>query len=442
MKHFRKYLFLFVCLITVSSAFAQVDKQKELEEKRQAILEEIKQINSLLFKTKKEEKSVLSQVEDINQRISASENLIRVTNQQANLLTRNINDNIEKISSLRDELKVMKADYAAMIQKSYKSKNQQSRIMFLLSSEDFLQAYKRIQYMKQYAKFRKKQGEGIRAKTEHLQKLNSDLIEQKKTKQKLISENEIAKNTLTGERKDQQALVATLKKDEGKFVSQIRGKQKEADEIDRKIDALIKAAIEEANRIAREKALAEAKAKALAEAKANNNSKNTTTTTIPTKTEVVKPASTEEFAMTAEDKALAASFTSNKGKLPWPVEKGMIVKSFGIHQHPQFPNVTTNSSGVEIATADNAAVRAIFEGQVLSIQVIKGANKVVLIQHGDYISVYSNLATVSVKTGDKVSTKQNIGTVAKSPTEGKTVLKFYIYQNKTKINPADWIYRM
>ncbi len=128
--------------------------------------------------------------------------------------------------------------------------------------------------------------------------------------------------------------------------------------------------------------------------------------------------------------------------MPWPVEKGMVVKSFGTHQHPQFPNVTTNSSGVEIATADDAAVRAIFEGQVMSIQIIKGANKVVFIQHGDYISVYSNMATVSVKKGDKVSTKQNIGTVAKSPTEGKTVLKFYIYQNKTKINPADWIYRM
>ncbi len=414
-------------------ASAQIDKQKELEEKRQAILEEIRQINSLLFKTKKEEKSVLSQVEDLNQRISASENLIRVTNQQANLLTRNINDNIEKISSLREELKVMKADYAEMIRKSYKSKNQQSRVMFLLSSENFLQAYKRVQYMKQYAKFRKKQGEGIKAKTEELQKLNADLIGQKKTKQKLISENELAKNRLTEERKDQQALVATLKKDESKFTTQIKAKQKQADEIDRQIDALIKAAIEEANRIAREKALAEAKANA------NNNP---TTNTNTTKNVITKPASTEEFAMTAEDKALAASFTSNKGKLPWPVEKGMVVKSFGTHQHPQFPNVTTNSSGVEIATADNAAVRAVFEGQVLSIQVIKGANKVVLIQHGDYISVYSNLATVSVKTGDKVSTKQNIGTVAKSPTEGKTVLKFYIYQNKTKINPADWIYRM
>ncbi|MDC8001671.1 peptidoglycan DD-metalloendopeptidase family protein [Aequorivita todarodis] len=429
MNLLRTYLFLFICIITVSTVSAQVDKQKELEEKRQAILEEIKQINSLLFKTKKEEKSVLSQVQDLNQRIAASENLIRVTNQQANLLTRNINENINKISSLREELKVMKADYAEMIRKSYKSKNQQSRIMFLLSSENFLQAYKRVQYMKQYAKFRKKQGEGIKAKTEELQKLNSDLISQKKTKQKLIAENELAKNKLTEERKDQQELVATLKKDESKFTSQIRTKQKEADEIDRQIEALIKAAIEEANRIARAKAEAEAKA-------------NSTSTTPSTKNVITKPAKTDEFALTAEDKALAASFTNNKGKLPWPVEKGMVVKSFGTHQHPQFPNVTTNSSGVEIATSDNADVRSIFEGQVMAIQIIKGANKVVFIQHGDYISVYSNLATVSVKKGDKVSTKQKIGTVAKSPTEGKTVLKFYIYQNKTKINPADWIYRM
>lgn len=436
MKHFRTYIFLFICLITVSTVSAQVDKQKELEEKRQAILEEIKQINSLLFKTKKEEKSVLSQVQDINQRITASENLIRVTNQQANLLTRNINENINKISSLREELKIMKADYAEMIQKSYKSKNQQSRIMFLLSSEDFLQAYKRVQYMKQYATFRKKQGEGIKAKTDELQKLNSDLISQKKTKQKLISENEVAKNKLTEERKDQQELVATLKKDESKYATQIRTKQKEADAIDRQIDAMIRAAIEEANRIAREKAAAEAAALA---AKAK---KEGTTVPVTPKKEITKPAKTDEFALTAEDKALAASFTNNKGKLPWPVEKGMVVKSFGTHQHPQFPNVTTNSSGVEIATSDNADVRSIFEGQVMAIQMIKGANKLVFIQHGDYISVYSNLATVSVNKGDKVTTKQKIGTVAKSHTEGKTILKFYIYQNKTKINPADWIYRM
>lgn len=283
--------------------------------------------------------------------------------------------------------------------------------------------------MKQYAAFRKKQGEGIKVKTEELQQLNANLIDQKKQKQKLIAENEQAKRKLTEEKKNQQALMATLKKDEGKFVSQIRDKQKEADAIDRQIEAIIRAAIEEANRIAREKAAAEAKAKG-------------TTVATSTKNEITKPAKSEEFSLTAEDKALAASFTNNKGKLPWPVEKGMVTKSFGTHRHPQFPNVTTNNSGVEIATSDNSAVRSIFEGQVLSIQMIKGANKVVIIQHGDYLSVYSNLATVSVKKGDKVSTKQTIGTVAKSATEGRTLLKFYIYKNKTKINPADWIYRM
>lgn len=417
MKQYRLYLILFISLLFTSALTAQSDKQKQLEAKRQAILQEIKQINSLLFKTRKEEKSVLSQVEDLNHRIAATENLIRVTNQQANLLTRNINENQNRISTLREELKVMKADYAEMVRTSYKSKNQQSRVMFLLSSDNFLQAYKRVQYMKQYAAFRKKQGEEIGRKTEELQKLNADLMEQKKDKQKLIDENNIAKRELLKEKKAQEELMATLKKDEGKYTSQIRTKQKEADRLDKEIDALIKAAIAEANRKARE---AEAKkGKTVTESKAAGG-----------------------FALTAEDKALAASFTSNKGKLPWPVERGMVVKSFGTHRHPQFPNVTTTSSGVEIATEDNSPVRAIFEGTVMSIQVIKGANKTVFIQHGDYISVYSNLGTVSVKTGQKVTTKQNIGTVAKSPTAGRTILKFYIYRNNTKINPAEWIYRM
>lgn len=413
MKQYRFYLIVFFSLFMLSGVQAQSDKQKQLEEKRQAILQEIKQINSLLFKTRKEEKSVLSQVEDINHRIAATENLIRVTNQQANLLTRNINSNINRISELREELKIMKADYAEMVRTSYKSKNQQSRVMFLLSSDNFLQAYKRVQYMKQYAAFRKKQGEQIGKKTEELQQLNDDLMAQKKDKQKLIDENNKAKRELMQEKRAQESLIATLKKDENQYTAQIRAKQKEADKIDKEIDALIKAAIAEANRKARE-------------------SKGT----------VTESKTSGGFALTAEDKALAANFTSNKGKLPWPVERGMVVKSFGTHRHPQFPNVTTTSSGVEIATEDNAPVRVIFEGTVMSIQVIKGANKSVFVQHGDYISVYSNLATVSVTTGQKLMTKQTIGTVAKSPTAGRTILKFYIYRNNTKINPADWIFRM
>jgi septal ring factor EnvC (AmiA/AmiB activator) len=411
MRQIGLYLFLVFCLSANTISHAQPDKQKELEELRLSILNEIKQINSLLFKTQGEKKSVLTQVEDLTQRISARENLIRVTNRQANLLTRNINDNLQKMEQFRKELKVLKEDYAAMISKSYKSKSQQSRIMFLFSSENFLQAYKRLQYMKQYSKQRKKQGESIKEKTLLLQKLNNDLIEQKKQKQILINENELAKAKLKEEKRDQEILVASLKKDEGKFASQIRKKQKEAADIDRQIEDLIRAAIA-----------------------VSNKESGTTSNATATKS--------TSFALTPEAKLLAANFTSNKGRLVWPVEKGVVTESFGTHQHPQFPNVTTNNNGVDITTETNAKARAVFDGEVMQIQHIKGANQAIYIRHGDYITIYRNLASVSVKKGDKVRAKQEIGTIFNNPTTGKTTLKFYIYRNADKMNPSDWIYKM
>ncbi|QNJ97446.1 murein hydrolase activator EnvC family protein [Constantimarinum furrinae] len=409
---FRKSLILFIgcLLLSTTGALAQSEKQKELEEKRQAILQEIKQINSLLFKTRGEKKSVLTEVEDLNQRISARENLIRVTNQQANLLTREINENLNKMEQLRNELKELKEDYAAMINKSYKSKSDQSRIMFLLSSENFLQAYKRLQYMKQYAKHRKEQGESIKEKTIQLQILNTSLIDQKNKKQLLIEENKLAKINLTKEKKDQESLIASLKKDESKFVTQVRSKQREAEKVDREIEALIRAAIAESN------------------SKAGNS---------PAVTK-----SSSGFAMTAEATTLAANFTSNKGKLPWPVERGVLVGRYGKHPHPQFPNVTLSNNGVEIATERNSQARAVFEGEVFKIQEIKGANKAVWIRHGNYITIYRNLVDLKVKNGDKVSTKQVLGTVFFNPVAGKAILKFYVFQNTNKMNPADWVYKM
>ncbi|MFT5077044.1 MAG: septal ring factor EnvC (AmiA/AmiB activator) [Flavobacteriaceae bacterium] len=416
MKNFHIYLFLALGLLMFTSLSAQSEKQKRLEEKRQSLINEITQINRLLFDTKKEEKSVLTQVENLNSRISTRENLIRITNQQANLLTREINENINNMEQLRNELKELKEDYSSMIVKSYKSKSQQSRIMFLLSSQNFLQAYKRVKYMNQYTKHRKKQGENINAKSELLKQLNIDLIAQKKDKKALIEENKIAKNELTKEKKDQEKLVATLKENEGKFASQIRKKQKEADKIDKQIDALIKAAIAASNK------------------KALENSKTKTTSS--------KTTSSKTFALTAEAKALAASFTNNKGKLPWPVKNGILAKKYGKQQHPQLPNVTTFNSGVEIATAKNGIARAVFEGEVMQIQQLKGANKAIYIQHGNYITIYNNMATVLVKKGDKVSTKQKLGTIYTNPVTGKTLLKFLIYKNLNKMNPADWVYKM
>lgn len=410
MKHMRLFLTVLCCLlIATSSIQAQSKKQQELEAKRQAILNEIKQINSLLFKTRGEKKSVLTQVEDLDQRIRATENLIRVTNQQANLLTREINDNLNKMETLREELKALKEDYAAMIKKSYKSRSQQSRVMFLLSSDDFLQAYKRLQYMKQYAKHRKEQGERIKEKTDELQILNAGLIEQKNQKQLLIEQNRKTRVTLAKEKTDQEALIASLRKDEGKFASQIRSKQREADAIDRQIDAIIKAAIAESNKSSATK---------------------------------VTRGTAETFALTAEAKALAANFSTNKGKLPWPVEKGVVIRRYGNQRHPQLPNVTTFSSGVEIATEKNAKARAVFDGEVFQVQKSKQGIMAVFVRHGNYISVYYNLESLSVKKGDKVSTKQELGTIFTNGLSGKTVLKFLIYQNSSRLNPADWVYKM
>ena len=406
----NKALLFFITLLvfTGSSLQAQSKRQKELEAKRQELLEEIQKINSLLFKTKGEKKSVLAQVEDLDQRIATRENLIRVTNQQANLLTREINSNLNNISQLKEELETLKTDYASMIQKSYKSKSQQSRIMFLLSSEDFLQAYKRMQYMKQYTQFRKKQGEDIQIKTKELQELNVALIQQKKDKQKLIAESRAEKTKLDEEKKNQQQLVATLKKEEGRYAAQIREKQREAARIEKEIDKLIKEAIAAAN-------------------KASGATKSTTANT---------------FALTPEAKALAADFKNNKGKLIWPVEKGKVITRYGRRPHPQFPNVMMDNNGVEIITEPNALARAVFKGEVLQVQQLKGANKAVYIRHGDYITIYSNLANVSVKKGDRVTTKQSIGKVFTHPTTNRAVLKFFVYRNTNKMNPADWVYRM
>ena len=411
MNTFLKHIFSIICCLTISLSNAQPDKQKELEGKRIKIIQEIKKINSLLFKTSGQKKSLLTQVHDISQRISAQENLIKITNRQANLLTRNINSNLQKMEQLRDELKELKDDYASMINKSYKSKSQQSRVMFLFSSENFLQAYKRLQYMKQSATQRKKQGGGIKDKSLLRQKLNIDLIAQKKIKKSLIVENKHAKKELQREKKDQEILVASLRKDEGKFSSQIKKKEKQAAAIEKEIENLIKEAIAKSNR----------------EAEIKSSKK-------------VSKAKT--LALTPEAKLLAASFTSNKGKLIWPVQRGIVSQSFGSHRHPQFPNVTTNNNGVDITTEANANARAVFAGQVMQIQQIKGANQAIFIRHGNYITIYGNLATVLVKKGDKVSSKQNLGTIYKNPLNEKTVLKFYLYKNSQKMNPADWVYKM
>ena len=401
----RNFLFsaVLIAFMSFGSLYSQSDEQ-----------EEIQQFNTLLSQKRQEKTSVLEDVEDLDHKIKIRKELIKVTNQQASLISRQINNNINKISKLRDDLKELKSDYAEMIRKSYKNKSQQSRLMFLLSSEDFFQAYKRLQYMKQYTNYRKEQADEIQSKTKELQDLNNGLVVQREEKETLIAENKKEQTTLERELNSQKGLIASIKEKESEYASQIRKKQSQADEIDRQIDNLIREAI----------------------AKANAANKETTKETRESATK------SSNFALTAEAKLVDTDFKANKGKLPWPVEKGVLKMRYGKQPHPIVKSVTIQSNGVRIATEAGSKARAIYRGKVLAVQAIKGGNKAVLIQHGNYISVYNNLGKVYVKEGDNVVTKQEIGEVFTSPSNNETVLKFMIYDNNHTDNPANWIYRM
>jgi septal ring factor EnvC (AmiA/AmiB activator) len=225
MKLINSRFTLTIFLLTLMfhlSGFSQSKKQQELEERRRELRQEIQQIGALLFEGKKEQKSVLSVVEDLDFKINVRKNLINITNQQANLLTREINSNQTKISKLRVRLKALKDDYAKMIVKSYKSRADQSKLMFLLSSTNFQQAYKRLQYIKQYAEYQKLQAELIKTETAKMQQLNIELVTQKKNKQTLIEENKMAKSILDQERLQQKSLINDIKKNLSQFTAQLK----------------------------------------------------------------------------------------------------------------------------------------------------------------------------------------------------------------------------
>ena len=355
------------------SGFSQSKKQQELEERRRELRQEIQQIGVLLFEGKKEQKSVLSVVEDLDFKIKVRKNLIKITNQQANLLTREISSNQTKISKLRDKLKVLKADYAEMIVKSYKSRSDQNKLMFLLSSTNFQQAYKRLQYIKQYADYQMQQAELIKTETAKMQALNIELLAQKKNKQILIEENKKAKSILDKDREQQSVLIQEIKSNLSQFTVQLKSKQTESKKIDKEIRKIIQAAIAASNK------------------KAGKSSK------------------LKVFSLTPEQKILAANFTANKGKLPWPVVNGVVKLRYGNNPSPIDPSLTIKSNGVRIATSKGGQVRAVFEGVVQGIMTPKNGNNTIMIRHGNYITVYKNLSKFYVSKGDKVTTKQVIG---------------------------------
>jgi septal ring factor EnvC (AmiA/AmiB activator) len=403
--------------------WSQLTPQEKLEKRKAQILREIQEKEDQLQNVKSKEKTVTAQLKIQTEKIKLKENLINTTEKQKKLLNNDMYINQMNINRLKKELVLLKEDYSNMIQKSYKSRSEQSRAMFLLSSQNFLQAYKRAQYMKQYASYRKTQGVEIQEKSVELENFNQIINVQKTAKQKLIEENEKERLALEKERQVQQELAKSIKKDKKQIIAEIKKKQQETRNIDNQIQKLLKAAIAAAN-----------KKTASAVAKANPK----TTTAAATKA----TETSTKIVLTSEGQMIANNFKANKGKLPWPVEKGFVSLGYGDQAHPVYKSLVVHNSGVEITTDQGANARAVFGGEVISVMVLSPVNKAVMIQHGDYFTVYQNLSSVSVSKGDKVTTKQSIGKIRTSGDTGKTVLKFTISQNTTYSNPASWLFKM
>jgi septal ring factor EnvC (AmiA/AmiB activator) len=400
---------------------AQIDEKEKLEQRKEQLQRELSEAKTKLQNEKKKEKSVLKEIAGQDAQIKISEKIISTIAKQARILDDNIYLTQLEINKLNKDLKIMKEDYAKMIVKSYKSRSEQSRFMFVLSSTSFLQAYKRVQYMKQYAGYRKRQAEEIKVKQARLGVAVGELQTNKKEKEIVIVEKTKIKAEHEKLKQEKVATAKLIQKDKKKIAADIAKMDKERKSIDKKIKKMINDAI------AAENKKNAAKKKAAATASGN---------TAPVKT---APVSSTKIELTPEGKLSSDSFKANKGQLPWPTEKGYISTGYGDQPHPDYSNIVIHNSGIDITTDSGSSARAVFAGEVSGVQVSQTTNTyTVLVRHGDFFTAYSNLSSVSVSVGNKVTAKQTLGKI-KTNAKGNSVLKFVINQNTTVLNPKSWL---
>lgn len=395
------YAFL-ICLMAallVAAPTASIGQNKDdLEKQKSQIQKDIAYKNKLLQETKKNKQLSIGQLVLLNKQISSREQLIRTINREVRILDKQIEETNALIASMENDLKNLKEEYAKMIYYAYKNKSSYDKLMFIFSAKDFNQAYKRLKYYQQYSEYRKKQAEMIRQTQESLNQKVAALKVKKIEKESLLNQERAERNQLAEEKQEKQQLVNGLQGDEKKLKDEINKKKKEA----AKLQKMIQKIIEE---------------------------------------EIAKSKEKGKFVMTPEAKALSESFANNKAKLPWPVEKGVITGKYGVQAHPVLKGIQIQNNGIDISTTEGAAARAVFDGEVTKVMIIPGVGKVVMIRHGEYYSVYSNLKETFVQSGDKVTTKQMVGSVITDDQSGKTEVHFEIWKRQTTLNPSQWIYK-
>ena len=403
MKRITKLSVSIFCLLMFSQHILSQTTRKQLESQKAAIQKELKQINELLFKNKKQKAETFSDIEKLSLKIERKQEFIKLTNQQINLLNKDLQENQKKQDQLSIELSEVRSAYKELILQSYKARSGKNRLMFVLSSETFFQAFKRTQYIKQYAVYRKAQANKILKLSKELNKTKEELNERKQIKQQLLNDNRLTQKSLENEKKQADEIAFRLRKEEKKYKKNILAKQRERTRIDKQIDKLIRDAIA-----------------------ASNKSKE----------------KSDSFALTPEAIALEKNFELNKGKLPWPVSRGVVIQKFGTQPHPVVKTAKIKSNGIVIATETSAKVKTVFKGKVLSVLSFKGSNPTILIQHGNYITAYKNLYKVFVAKGDNLQSGEVIGEVFTNSSTGESSIQFSIFKRTTALNPLIWILKM
>ncbi len=491
-------LFVFLLLGTALAVRAQQPSRGELEKRRASLLNEIVNTQQQLEDTKKDKKATMGQLRALTAKLETRQKLINNINSELSNIDGSIHLSAEEIQTLNGNLVKLKAGYAQSIRYAYKHRTSQNMMAFLFSANDFNDALRRMQYLRKYRDYRKEQAEKIRVTQGQLTQKIGVLNAQKTQKGKLLQAEEVQKNEIQQETQQTNQLVTELKGREKELMVQIQQNQKTArkleasikDQIRKEIELARKKAEEEARKraaeeaaLARKKAADEEARRRAAQAAANNsensyqagsqtvnlntgrpsanNTKpateqpksngkpiasnnpvaNKPVYTAPPASEVPKPS--YKLSLTPDVQALSNSFAANRGRLPWPVEKGFISGNYGKHPNKLFPKVIEDNNGIDITTSEGAPVRAVFEGTVIRMANIDGI--MVMISHGEYFTVYTNLAAASVKVGDKVSNRQVIGRAGKSD-DGENMMNFQVWKVGSNssvftVNPSDWIAR-
>lgn len=407
--HQRLFSFVGIAILILNTGYSQKTKEK-LQEDKEKIEKDIAYTNKLLAETKKNKQISLNQLIILNNKINQRENLITTINSEIGTIDEKIQSNLKETSKLTAEVKKIKEAYAKMIFYAFKNRNAYTRLMYILASSNINQAFKRLKCLKLYATYRRKQGENIIDATQILNKKLTELKGIKTNKSTLLKSKESEKKLLTQEKEEKNTSVKTLMKKEKNLLKTIKQKEKEAKKLQQSIETIISEEIK----------------------KATTNNTTTTQTNNNVSTTI------KELGLTDKEIALSTSFCNNKGKLPWPTEKGIVTSTFGIHTHPIL-DIKIKNNGIDISTNTGSKTRAVFEGKVTGVVNIPGANKAVIIRHGEYLTVYSNLSDVTVKTGDVVVVKQEIGTIATDTEESKTELHFEVWCGKTLTDPIIWL---